>query len=55
MGAENLNLRRIAVIASRRDNKHVSLRELNPVKVRVEATIRLKLLALIDHARSGEP
>ena len=47
--------RRIAVIASGRDNKHVSLRELNPVKVRVEATIRLKLRALIDHARSGEP
>ena len=38
MGAESLNLRRIAVIASGRDNKHVSLRELNPVKVRVEAT-----------------
>jgi hypothetical protein len=54
-GAESLNLRGIAVIASGRDNKHVSLRELNPVKVRVEATIRLKLLALIDHARSGEP
>ena len=33
MGAESLNLRRIAVIASGRDNKHISLRELNPVKV----------------------
>jgi hypothetical protein len=34
MGAESLNRRRIAVIASGRDNKHVSPRELNPVKVR---------------------
>ena len=37
MGAESLNLRRIAVIASGRDNKHVSLRELNPVKVRSQS------------------
>jgi hypothetical protein len=34
MGAESLSRRRIAVIASGRDNKHVSLRELNLVKVR---------------------
>jgi hypothetical protein len=38
MGAESLSRRRIAVIASGRDSKHFSLRELNPVKVRVEAT-----------------
>lgn len=34
MGAESLSLRRIAVIAPGWDSKHVSLRELNPVKVR---------------------
>ena len=51
MGAESLNLRRIALIASGRDNKHVSLRELNPVKVRVEATSAFKQLTLTDHAR----
>jgi hypothetical protein len=42
MGAESLSRRRIAVIASGRDNKHVSLRELNPVKVRAEANSDFK-------------
>jgi hypothetical protein len=42
MGAESLNLRRIAHIASGRDNKHASLKELNPVKVRAEANSDFK-------------
>ena len=47
MGAESLNLRRIALIASGR----VGFLELNPVKVRVEATSAFKQLTLSDHAR----
>jgi hypothetical protein len=43
MGAESLSRRRIAVNASGRDNKHVSLRDLNPVKVRAEANSPLRL------------
>ena len=46
MGAESLNLRRIAVIASGRDNKHVSLRELNPVKVRASCRKLLQRSAI---------
>ena len=48
MGAESLSRRRIAVIASGRDNKHVSLGELNPVKVRAEANSDFKQHAFID-------
>ena len=44
MGAESLSRRKIAAITSGRDNKHVSLGELNPVKVRVEARAALRCL-----------
>jgi hypothetical protein len=56
MGAESLSLRRIAVIASGRDNnKHVSLRELNPVKVRAEANSDFKQHSSLINARGREP
>jgi len=48
MGAESLSRRRIAVIASGREYKHVSLRELNPVKVRPRAISDFKQHAFID-------
>ena len=58
MGAESLNLRRIAVIASGRDNKHVSLRELNPVKVRASCRKLLQRSAIqsfkLRRGASGE-
>ena len=58
MGAESLSLRRIAVIASGRDNKHVSLRELNPVKVRTSCRKLLQPSAIqsfeLRRGASGE-
>jgi hypothetical protein len=52
MGAESLSRRRIAVIASGRDDKHVSLREPNPVKVRVAAASALKQPTFLIMARA---